>query len=98
MNNQNYLIYYNIYNVSEERIDCMFSPAIKNLLDKKSGTFFIPASKIAFVQDDAPLYHAFLILTKVRYAKIPVLNKEKCVVGLLSLAMITNKMLLTDHI
>lgn len=37
----------------------MFSPAIKNLLDKKSGTFFIPASKIAFVQDDAPLYHAF---------------------------------------
>ena len=98
MNNQNYLIYYNIYNVSEERIDCMFSPAIKTLLDKKSGTFFIPASKIAFVQDDAPLYHAFLILTKVRYAKIPVLNKEKCVVGLLSLAMITNKMLLTDHI
>lgn len=76
----------------------MFSPSIKHLIEEKSGSFLIPASRIAFVQADNPLYHAFLILTKVKYSKIPVLDKEKRVVGLLSLAMITDKMLTTDEI
>ena len=76
----------------------MFSPAIKHLIEEKSGSFLIPASRIAFVQDDNPLYHAFLILTKVKYSKIPVLDKERHVVGLISLAMITDKMLQTDEI
>lgn len=76
----------------------MFSPSIQRLIQEKSGAFLIPASRIAFVQDDNPLYHAFLILTKVKYSKIPVLDKEKRVVGLLSLAMITDKMLQTDEI
>lgn len=58
----------------------------------------IPASRIAFVQDDNPLYHAFLILTKVKYSKIPVLDKDRKVVGLLSLSMITDKMLTNDAI
>lgn len=76
----------------------MFSPSIKHLIEEKSGLFLIPASRIAFVQADNPLYHAFLILTKVKYSKIPVLDKEKRVVGLLSLEMITDKMLTTDEI
>lgn len=76
----------------------MFSPSIQHLIEEKSGSFLIPASRIAFVQDDNPLYHAFLILTKVKYSKIPVLDKEHRVVGLLSLAMITDKMLMTDEI
>ena len=76
----------------------MFSPSIKHLIEEKSGSFLIPASRIAFVQDDNPLYHAFLILTKVKYSKIPVLDKDRRVVGLLSLAMITDKMLKTDEI
>ena len=76
----------------------MFSPAIKHLIEQKSGSFLIPASRIAFVQDDNPLYHAFLILTKVKYSKIPVLDKDRHVVGLLSLAMITDKMLTTNEI
>lgn len=71
----------------------MFSPKVKKLLEEKSGGFLIPASRIAFVQDDNPLFHAFLILTKVKYSKIPVLDKNHRVVGLLSLAMITDKML-----
>ncbi|KRM38850.1 CBS domain-containing protein [Lactobacillus hamsteri DSM 5661 = JCM 6256] len=50
------------------------------------------------MQDDNPLYHAFLILTKVKYSKIPVLDKDRKAVGLLSLAMITDKMLQTDEI
>lgn len=76
----------------------MFSPSIQHLIEEKSGSFVIPASRIAFVQDDNPLYHAFLILTKVKYSKIPVLDKDKKVVGLLSLSMITDKMLTTDDI
>lgn len=33
----------------------MFSPTIQHLIEQKSGAFLIPASKIAFVQEDAPL-------------------------------------------
>lgn len=76
----------------------MFSPSIQHLIEEKSGSFLIPASRIAFVQEDNPLYHAFLILTKVKYAKIPVLDDEQRVVGLLSLAMITDKMLTPNDI
>ena len=76
----------------------MFSPSIQHLIEEKSGSLLIPASRIAFVQEDNPLYHAFLILTKVKYSKIPVLDKDKRVVGLLSLAMITDKMLTNDAI
>lgn len=76
----------------------MFSPSIQNLIEKKSGKFLIPASRIAFVELDNPLYHAFLILTKMKYSKIPVLDNKQKVVGLLSLAMITDKMLTTDDI
>lgn len=73
----------------------MFSPAIQKLIEERSGSFLIPASKIAFVEDSNPLYHAFLILTKVKYAKIPVLNQQS---QLVSLAMITDKMLDNDDI
>ena len=76
----------------------MFSPTIKHLLEEKSGSFIIPASRIAFVEDDNPLYHAFMILTRVKYSKIPVLDRQSRVVGLLSLAMITDKMMETDSI
>lgn len=67
-------------------------------MKKKAGSFIIPASRIAFVEDENPLYHAFLILTKMKYSKIPVLDKNQKVVGLISLAMITDKMLTPDNI
>lgn len=76
----------------------MFSPTIKQLLAEKNDTFIIPVAKIAFVQANNPLYHAFLILTRVKYAKIPVLDQENHVVGLISLAMITATMMGTHEI
>lgn len=76
----------------------MFSPSIQSLIEEKAGSFIIPASRIAFVEDENPLYHAFLILTKMKYSKIPVLDKNHKVVGLISLAMITDKMLTPDNI
>jgi len=39
-----------------------------------------------------------MILTRVKYSKIPVLDRQNRVVGLLSLAMITDKMMETDSI
>ncbi|TVU93904.1 cyclic-di-AMP-binding protein CbpB [Lactobacillus gasseri] len=76
----------------------MFSPSIQSLIEEKASSFIIPASRIAFVEDENPLYHAFLILTKMKYSKIPVLDKNQKVVGLISLAMITDKMLTPDNI
>ena len=65
----------------------MISAAIQRVLAEKSGSFLIPASKIAIVEEDNPLYHAFLIL-----------NKQGQITGLLSLVMITDKMLDLDGI
>lgn len=76
----------------------MFSPILAKLIKEEQGNFMIPADKIAFVNEDNPLYHAFLILTKVRYAKIPVLDSGQRAVGLISLDMITNRMLTTGDI
>lgn len=76
----------------------MFSQEIESLIKEKSGDFIIPARKIANVQVDNPLIHAFLILTKVKYSKIPVLDHESKIVGLLSLSMITDTMLETDEV
>ena len=76
----------------------MFSPSIQSLIEEKAGSFIIPASRIAFVEDENPLYHAFLILTKMKYSKIPVVDKNQKVVGLISLAMIADKMLTPDNI
>lgn len=90
--------YNNYRGIDRKRERQMFSPVLTKLIRKEQGHFLIPADKIAFVNEDNPLYHAFLILTKVRYAKIPVLDDDQKVVGLISLAMITNKMLTTGDI
>ncbi len=55
--------------------------------------FLIPAEIVANVQENNSLEHAFLVLSKVKYAKIPVLDQDQHFKGLLSLAMITETML-----
>ncbi|ETA74022.1 cyclic-di-AMP-binding protein CbpB [Ligilactobacillus equi] len=71
----------------------MIAQAIEDLLASKQTDFIISADKVANVLDENYLDHALLVLTKVRYAKIPVLDKDQHFKGLLSLAMITEKML-----
>lgn len=71
----------------------MIAQAIEGLLASKQTDFIISADKVANVLDENYLDHALLVLTKVRYAKIPVLDKGQHFKGLLSLAMITEKML-----
>lgn len=76
----------------------MFSPEIATLINEKSGEFIIPAEKNIIIEESNTLMHAFLILTKSGYAKIPVVNAKNCVTGLISLSMITEQMLETDEI
>lgn len=74
-------------------VDLMLSKPVEEMLNKRRDKFLIPAEIVANVQETNNLDHAFLVLTKVKYAKIPVLDSDQHFKGLLSLAMITDTML-----
>ncbi|EOT28936.1 cyclic-di-AMP-binding protein CbpB [Enterococcus saccharolyticus] len=63
------------------------------LLMENQETFLVPADNVATVLYSHPLEHALLVLSKVGYAKIPVLDSEDHLVGLISLANIVDKMM-----
>ena len=75
----------------------MLNPVIANMLIENRHHFMISADMVATVSENNPLSHAFLVLTKVRYAKIPVLDHDSKFQGLISLPMITETMLGLDH-
>ena len=55
----------------------MMSQPIEQMLMRNSEDFLIPADIVANVQEENHLDHAFMVLTKVRYAKIPVLDHNQ---------------------
>lgn len=71
----------------------MIAKAAQRMIGERESKFLIPSEIVANVQEDNYLDHAFLVLTKVKYAKIPVLDSKQHFKGLLSLAMITDTML-----
>lgn len=71
----------------------MIANSAEKLIENQRKHFVIAAEKVANVFENNPLDHAFLVLTKVRYSKIPVLDKNQHFKGLISLSMITNSML-----
>ena len=71
----------------------MIAKSAAKLIGEQRENFLITADKVANVFENNPLDHAFLVLTKVRYSKIPVLDSEQHFKGLISLAMITDSML-----
>ena len=75
----------------------MLNPVIANMLIENRHHFMISADMVATVSENNPLSHAFLVLTKVRYAKIPVHDHDSKFKGLISLPMITETMLGLDH-
>lgn len=75
----------------------MLNPVIANMLIENRHHFMISADMVATVSENNPLSHAFLVLTKVRYAKIPVLDHDSKFKGLISLPMITETMLGLDY-
>ncbi|WP_225046678.1 cyclic-di-AMP-binding protein CbpB [Lacticaseibacillus kribbianus] len=76
----------------------MINKVIDHMMIENRQHFMIPGEVVASVNEDNSLRHAFLVLTKVRYAKIPVLDHDDHLKGLLSLSMITNTMLGLDDL
>ncbi|MGM0124181.1 hypothetical protein IGI37_001555 [Enterococcus sp. AZ194] len=71
----------------------MIGPTIKELLLENQETFLIPAENVANVMYQNPLDHCLLVLSKVGYSKIPVLDKGDRLVGLVSLTEVVEKMI-----
>lgn len=70
----------------------MIGPAITQLMLENQETFVIPAENVANVMYSNPLTHGLLVLSQVKYSKIPVLGPEDRFIGLLSMADIMDKM------
>ncbi|AVK63316.1 CBS domain-containing protein [Lactobacillus sp. CBA3606] len=76
----------------------MLIKPVADLLMRNTDHFLIPADIVANVQTDNNLYHAFLVLTKIKYSRIPVLDNEGHFEGLISLPLITEQMLGFDQL
>ncbi|GAW99126.1 cyclic-di-AMP-binding protein CbpB [Secundilactobacillus mixtipabuli] len=76
----------------------MIDEPIKKMIMADHDNLIIPANIVANVMVNNDCYHAFLVLTKVGYSKVPVLDKDQHLCGLVSLAMITEHMLDTNHV
>lgn len=71
----------------------MIGSTVEKLMLENRDTFLIPAANVANVMEGNPLEHGLLVLSKVGYSKIPVLDRQDHFVGLLSLTAIVNKMM-----
>ncbi|WP_159722998.1 cyclic-di-AMP-binding protein CbpB [Enterococcus sp. CSURQ0835] len=76
----------------------MISHAVEELMLENKDSMLIPAENVANVMVGNPLEHALLVLSKVGYSTIPVLDKEDHFVGLLSINDVVDKMLELDEI
>ncbi|MGA3392754.1 cyclic-di-AMP-binding protein CbpB [Lactiplantibacillus pentosus] len=76
----------------------MLIQPVADLLSRNADHYLIPADMVANVQTDNNLYHAFLVLTKIKYSKIPVLDHSGYFEGLVSLPLITEQMLGFDQL
>ncbi|AYE58144.1 CBS domain-containing protein [Lactiplantibacillus plantarum] len=76
----------------------MLIQPVEDLLSRNADHYLIPVDVVANVQTDNNLYHAFLVLTKVKYSKIPVLDHGGHFEGLVSLPLITEQMLGFDQL
>ncbi|MCY9807333.1 CBS domain-containing protein [Lentilactobacillus senioris] len=76
----------------------MIEPSIEDVMNHSDRDIVIPAERVATVNENNNLQHVFLVLTKIKYSKIPVLDNDNHFKGLISLAMITDQMLNNDGI
>lgn len=71
----------------------MIGKKTRELMEIPETDFIIPADNVATVLYNHPLEHALLVLSKVGYNQIPVLDSDDRLVGLISLANIVNRMM-----
>lgn len=71
----------------------MIGKHVSELLQENKEHYLVPADNVASVLYTNPLEHALLVLSKVGYSKIPVLDKDDRFVGLIGLNDIVGKMI-----
>ncbi|WP_143463278.1 MULTISPECIES: cyclic-di-AMP-binding protein CbpB [Levilactobacillus] len=71
----------------------MIDAAVEQLLRKEKKSYVIPADVVANVTATNTLEHAIMVLSKVGYSRIPVLDADDHLQGMISLAAITNQLL-----
>ncbi|MCI1599406.1 MAG: CBS domain-containing protein, partial [Levilactobacillus sp.] len=71
----------------------MIDAAVEQLLLDDPKSYVIPADVVANVTATNTLEHALLVLSKVGYSRIPVLDADDHLQGMISLAAITDKLL-----
>ncbi len=76
----------------------MIGNAVKNILLENEEHLLVNGDNVATLTDTNNLEHALLVLTNIGYSKIPVLNKEQQLVGLISLSHVVTEMFDTEKI
>ncbi|WP_172189387.1 cyclic-di-AMP-binding protein CbpB [Lentilactobacillus kribbianus] len=74
----------------------MLDKPIEEVMNHSDRDIVIPADVVATVNENNNLQHVFLVLTKIKYSKIPVLDVDNHFKGLISLSMITDQMLVDE--
>ncbi|MEG0255663.1 MAG: cyclic-di-AMP-binding protein CbpB [Vagococcus sp.] len=76
----------------------MIGNAVKSIFLENEENLLIDGDNVATLTDTNNLEHALLVLTNIGYSKIPVLNKEQQLVGLISLSNVVSEMFDTESI
>lgn len=71
----------------------LIGTTVQELLLEDQDNFLVPAENVASLMYSNPLDHALLVLSKVGYSKIPVLDKDDRFAGLIGLNDIVGKMI-----
>lgn len=77
----------------------MISKEVQSLLlSDENGNITISSEDVANVSCNNNLYHAFLVLSQVKYSLIPVLDHDSRIKGMISMPMIINAIMGIDSI
>ncbi len=76
----------------------MIGNAVKSIFLENEDNLLINGDNVATLTDTNNLEHALLVLTNIGYSKVPVLNKEQQLVGLISLSNVVSEMFDTESI
>lgn len=76
----------------------MIGNAVKSIFLENEESLLIDGNNVATLTDTNNLEHALLVLTNIGYSKVPVLNKEQQLVGLISLSNVVSEMFDTESI
>jgi len=74
----------------------MLSKALEEIMLEKKEILMVDANNVANLMVNNPLNHALLVLSQVRFSRIPVLGKNDHFVGTVGLAEVVDKIIETQ--